>query len=145
MAFRNNAFRRIVLKESNGDLKTDKLLASLAAEFGQAVAGTPYLRNAANKYTMKSLAGNLEPQRAVGILTGTMFEILQGVFAKQREYALKRYKENPDGKKPSDLSAMWITVQHMQLLAIQATRPVAAVFRYVPGLCVGRSSCEASR
>jgi hypothetical protein len=38
MAFRNNAFREAVLKESNGDLDSDRLLAGLAQQFGKAVS-----------------------------------------------------------------------------------------------------------
>lgn len=119
MAFRNNAFRKIVLRESHGDLRTDRLLASLAQQFGEAVVGTPYLRSALNTSTVKSLAGRLEPHALSEILTGTLFEILMGVFAKQRQIQLKRFKSHPGGKKPNDRDALWGTVQHMQMLAIQ--------------------------
>lgn len=132
MAFRNNEFRNRVLMKSKGDLNTDRLLSSLAQEFGKAVQNAPYLRSAQNPHTMKSLSGISEPHQLSEVLTGAMFDVLKGVFAKQREAQIKRHKANPEGKKPSDSSALWITVQHMQMLAIQPLDllpPCSATFR----------------
>jgi hypothetical protein len=118
MAFRNNAFRKVVLKESNGDLNTAQLLAGLAQQFGEAASNAPYLRSALNDQTMEKLAGKLEPHALSEVMTGTMFEILKGVFAKHRENELERYKEGRSSK-PSDVRTLADTVPRMQMLAFQ--------------------------
>jgi len=117
MAFRNNAFRRHVLKESNGNLAEAQLLAGLAKQFGEAVINNDYLRSALNKQTMASLAGKLEPHAVSEVLTGTMFDILMGVFAKHRHNELETFKAR--GRKPSDARALAQTVPRMQMIAIQ--------------------------
>ena len=119
MAFRNNAFRRLVLKESKGNLDTDTLLANLAQEFGQVVAGDAYLRSAHNEKTMKDLTGNLEPHALSEVLTGAMFDILKGVFAKQRDSDRKDYESGAKKRKPSDVAALAAAVPRMQTMAIQ--------------------------
>jgi hypothetical protein len=118
MAFRNNAFRGHVLEESKGNLDDATLLAGLAKQFGEAVSDDPYLRSALSRETMKTLAGNLEPHALSEVLTGTMFDILKGVFAKQREAELERFQAGSI-KEPSDRSALAHTVPRMQTLAIQ--------------------------
>lgn len=118
MAFRNNEFRKVVLKESGGNLATGQLLADLARQFGEATSGDPYLRSARNKQTMQSLAGTLEPHALSEVLTGAMFDILMGVFAKHRENEVKRFKAGRSSK-PSDRRALADTVPRMQLLGIQ--------------------------
>ncbi|TPK87466.1 serine protease [Mesorhizobium sp. B2-4-17] len=118
MAFSNNEFRIKVLRESNGDLDTATLLAGLAEEFGSAVSDAPYLRSALNNKTMQKLAGTLEPHVLSEVMTGTMFDILKGVFAKQRQAELDRYQADPT-RKPSDRRALAFTVPRMQSLAIQ--------------------------
>lgn len=130
MAFRNNAFRHIVLQQSKGNLDDDKLLANLAEEFGEAVTGDAYLRSALNKKTMKDLAGNLEPHALSEVLTGAMFDILKGVFAKERES--ERTETGDKKKKPSDVAALAQTVPRMQTMAIQPLDllpPCAVTFR----------------
>jgi hypothetical protein len=131
MAFRNNAFRRVVLQESNSDLSTDNLLSGLAQQFGKAVSNAPYLRSADNDKTMATLAGKLEPHSLSEVLTGTMFDILKGVFAKHRDDELERFKAG-EIKKPSDVRALAATVPRMQMLAIQPLDllpPCAVTFR----------------
>jgi hypothetical protein len=131
MAFRNNAFRKVVLKESYGDLNTAQLLAGLAQQFGEAVSNAPYLRSALNEQTMEKLAGKLEPHALSEVMTGTMFDILKGVFAKHRENELERYKEGRSSK-PSDVRALADTVPRMQMLAFQPLDflpPCAVTFR----------------
>jgi hypothetical protein len=118
MAFQNNGFRARVLKESNGNLAADALLSGLAQQFGEAVTGEPYLRSALNKKTMTQLAGTLEPHDLSEVLTGTMFDILKGVFAKHRKDELAGYRAEPT-RKPSDRRALASTVPLMQMLAIQ--------------------------
>lgn len=131
MAFRNNAFRKVVLKESNGDLNADQLLAGLAQQFGKAVSNAPYLRSALNQQTMESLAATLEPHSLSQVMTGTMFDILKQVFAKHRESELERFKAG-EISKPSDVRALAATVPRMQMLAIQPLDllpPCAVTFR----------------
>ena len=112
MAFRNNAFRRILLKESNGVQGWAGLLAGLAQQFSKATDGAPYLRSALTPLKMKDVAEKLEPHALSEVMTATMFDILLGVFAKQRENELKRTK-------PSDVRALAAAVPRMQTLAIQ--------------------------
>jgi len=131
MAFRNNPFRRVVLKESNGDLSTNQLLAGLAREFGEAVSDVPYLRSALNQKTMQSLAGTIEPHALSEVMTGTMYDILLGVFGHHRQRELERHKAG-GSKKPSDVRALADTVPRMQILAIQPLDllpPCAVTFR----------------
>lgn len=131
MAFRNNAFRRVVLRESNGKLTNAQLLAGLAQEFGRATLNAPYLRSGLNRNTMEDLEGNLEPHALSEVLTGAMFDILMGVFAKHQKNEVKRAKEGRS-KKPSDVRALADTVPRMQMLAIQPLDllpPCAVTFR----------------
>jgi hypothetical protein len=131
MAFRNNAFREVVLKESNGDLDTAQLLAGLAQQFGEATVNAPYLRSARNDRTMEKLKGTIEPHALSEVMTGTMFDILKGVFAKHRENELARYKAGRSSK-PSDKRALADTVPRMQMLAFQPLDllpPYAVTFR----------------
>lgn len=117
MAFRNNAFRRHVLEKCKGDLNNDTLLANLAQEFGEAVTGEAYLRSALNKKSMQDLADNLEPHALSEVLTGAMFDLLKGIYAKQRES--DREEHATGRKKMSDLAALAATVPRMQTMAIQ--------------------------
>ncbi len=131
MAFRNNPFRKVVLKESNGKLTDAQLLAGLAREFGEATTNAPYLRTGLNNKTMKKLAGNLEPHALSEVLTGAMFDILMGVFAKHQKNEVKRAKAG-GSKQPSDIRALADTVPRMQMLAIQPLDllpPCAVTFR----------------
>src|SRR5262249_30931202 len=131
MAFSNNAFRKVVLKESEGNLDTADLLAGLAQQFGKAVTNAPYLRSALEPDTMADLAGKLEPHALSVVLTGAMFDILKGAFAKHPERELKRFEEGRS-KRPSDVRALADTVPRMQMLAIQPLDllpPCAVTFR----------------
>ena len=131
MAFRNNEFRKLVLKDSHGKLTDAQLLAGLAQQFGRATQGAPYLRSALNKQTMDTLAGTLEPHALSEVMTGTMFDILMGVFAKHQKAEVKRAKAGGSAK-PSDLRALADTVPRMQMLAIQPLDllpPCAVTFR----------------
>ena len=131
MAFRNNAFRKVVLKESNGKLTNAQLLAGLAHEFGRATENAPYLRTGLNNKTMKKLAGNLKPHALSEVMTGAMFDILMGVFAKHQKNEVKRAKAG-GSKNPSDIRALADTVPRMQMLAIQPLDllpPCAVTFR----------------
>jgi hypothetical protein len=93
------------------------LLANLAREFGEAVTGEAYLRSALNNETMQDLAGNLEPHALSEVLTGAMFEVLKGVYARQRGRGRKG--QPGDQKTASDAQALAAAVPRMQTMAIQ--------------------------
>ena len=105
MAFQRRGFRRQMLEESHGNPDTDELLSG---QFGEAARGDVYLRSALNTHSMQSLAGRLEPRALSEVLTGTMFDILKGVFAKHRKERLA-----------SNMRVMFDTVLRLQILAIQ--------------------------
>jgi hypothetical protein len=131
MSLRNNGFRHVVLKESEGKQGWAELLAGLAQEFGKAVSNAPYLRSALKKTTMSELAGTIEPHALSEVMTGTMFDILMGVFAYHRENELERFNAG-EINQPSDLRALADTVPRMQTLAIQPLDllpPCAVTFR----------------
>lgn len=117
MAFRNNDFRKAMIKES-ADLAGGTLLSSLAQEFGNAVIGQPYLRTAANKLTMSDIKNDLQPHRVSQVLTGACFDIMVRLFGKYKERMDQRFKHNPKSK-PSLPNAFWYTIQRMQMMAIQ--------------------------
>ncbi|MHC1551237.1 gluzincin family metallopeptidase [Phyllobacterium sp. K27] len=117
MAFRNNDFRKAMIKES-AELATGTLLSSLAQEFGNAVIGQPYLRTAANTLTMNDIKGDLQPHRISQVLTGACFDIMVRLFGKYKDRMEQRFKNNPK-KKPSLPNAFWYTIQRMQMMAIQ--------------------------
>ncbi len=118
MALRNNAFRHVALRESNGKLTDSRLLGGLAQQFAKATNGAPYLRSGLNDHTMQSLAGTLEPHALSEVMTGAMFDILMGIFAKHQKNEVKRAKAGGT-KRPSDRRALADTVPRMQMLAIQ--------------------------
>jgi hypothetical protein len=131
MAFRNNAFRKLVLKDSHGKLTDAQLLAGLAQQFSRATEGAPYLRSGLNRQTMKKLEGVLEPHALSEVLTGAMFDVLMGLFAKHQKNEIKRAKAGGT-KNPSDIRALADTVPRMQMLAIQPLDflpPCAVTFR----------------
>ena len=97
-------------RKATATLRPTHLLSGLAQQFGEAVIDAPYLRSALNTETMKSLAGNLEPHTLSEVLTGTMFDILKGVFAKHREAELERSRRTK-GKAERSASA-WPQLSH---------------------------------
>jgi hypothetical protein len=117
MAFRNNDFRKAMIKES-ADLAGGTLLSSLAQEFGNAVIGQPYLRTAANQLTMSDIRNDLQPHRISQVLTGACFDIMVRLFGKYKDRMDQRNKDNPKSK-PSLPNAFWYTIQRMQMMAIQ--------------------------
>ena len=111
MVFRNNSFREGLAELTDGNLDGDTVLSGLAQQFGSAVSGRPYLRNAAGKRKMSDLPADMEPHDASEVLTSTVFEIIQKL---SRNYPARR------NKKISVLDALWYTIQRVQTMAIQA-------------------------
>lgn len=123
MVFRNNRFRENLARRTGGDLAGDGLLSGLAHEFGKAVDGNDYLRSAANKNTMASLDGNMEPHDASTVLTGAIFDILINISI--------QYHARPRGTS-TVADDLWATVNRLQRMVIQALDllpPVEASFR----------------
>ncbi len=126
MTLRNRSFREALAAQTKGDLAGNNILSGLAAEFGDAVEGRPYLRTAANEETMESLAGELRPHTLSQVMTGAMFDI---VTALTKQYLAR---ETPSGRAVSVARALANTTQRMQQVAVQALDflpPVEATFR----------------
>ncbi|KQW82043.1 hypothetical protein [Ensifer sp. Root127] len=118
MAFRNNGFRKVVVKESEGDLDDASLLASLARQFGEAVTGQPYLRTALNQKTVGVVQGK-GPHETSEVLTGAMFEIMAELLEKRKERQARRVQQDPSARTESLERLFWYTIEHMQRSAIQ--------------------------
>ena len=121
IAFRNNAFRRLLIAETKGDLEKESTLSKLAEEFGKHVAGQPYLRSARNKLKFKDVANEQRPHYMSQVLTGAMFDI---IFRLSKYYVAARKRTVPE--------AFWDTIQRMQNMAIQPLDllpPVDVTFR----------------
>jgi hypothetical protein len=117
MAFRNNAFRKVIGAETGGDLSTDTTLSHIAEQFGEAVTGQPYLRSAKNCLTMSKVANNPRPHYLSQVLTGAMFDIILSL---SQSYLDRNEERKQNNQKPISVGdAFWYTVQRMQMMAIQ--------------------------
>ena len=105
---RNNKFRGALAQTTGGNLAAADHLIHIAEQFGQAVAGNPYLRTADNGIRMSDITENDGPHYASQVLTGTMFDIL---------LALSNHYINDRGQ--SAKQAFWNAIQRMQRIAIQ--------------------------
>jgi len=122
MALRNVKFRQLVADMTEGKLSGSNALGNVAAEFGQAVSGRPYLRSATNSDTMVDLAGVTEPHRLSEVMTGAMFDILIKL-AEQYQSPQRAFTPR---------QAFAFASDRMQEIAIQALDflpPVEATFR----------------
>jgi len=129
MTLRNNSFRRALATRTAGHLESksgEALLAAVGTEFGNAVTGQPYLRSAANKYSLGMFRDEIEPHALSEVMTGTMFEI----FVALTEQYLAR--EKSDGETHSPAQALNYAWARMQVIAIQALDllpPVEVTFK----------------
>jgi len=82
LALFNNDIRHRLAETTGGDLRAAGPLAGLASQFGQVVAGRPYLRSAINELTMGEVGSSLSPHTVSQVLTGAMFDILISIAAK---------------------------------------------------------------
>jgi hypothetical protein len=117
MTLRNTSFRQELAKKTAGHLNTKSgraLLAAVAAEFGKAVSGQPYLRSAANRHSLSEFKNEIEPHALSEVMTGAMFDI----FVALTEQYLKR--ERSDGRNHTPAEALSFAVARMQVIAIQA-------------------------
>ena len=110
----NNQLRWEVARVSQGDLSQDTVVAALAEEFGHYTTGRPHLRTAINDKTIEQVSGSSSPYPWSEVLTGAMWEILKGMFAKYRA----RPKKNT-GRPPSDKEALLWAVNRFRRVAFQ--------------------------
>jgi hypothetical protein len=121
IAFRNNAFRRILIAQTKGDLNKESTLSKLAEEFGKHVAGQPYLRSARSKLKYKDVVNDQRPHYMSEVLTAAMFDIVVHL---SKYYVAERKRTVPE--------AFWDTIQRMQNMAVQPLDllpPVDVTFR----------------
>lgn len=117
MTLRNNSFRRELAARTKGDLKTktgQQLIGAVAAQFGQAVNGQPYLRSAANPSKMSDYKDKIEPHELSQVMTASMFDI----FVALTEQYLQREKTSGDTLTPAQ--SLQYAAARMQVIAIQA-------------------------
>lgn len=114
-ALRNNDVRQVVADLSQGDLTKEAVIADLAEEFGQELAGEapssaarPYLRSANNAMKMRDIRGEWRPHRCSQVLTGAVFEILSQIALKHLE----------DGESPR--TALWHATDRLTRIALRA-------------------------
>ena len=121
LLLRNNTFRKRIAQATDGNLSRAKQLNQIAEQFGQAIDGEPYLRNAAKKSRMSDINDADGPHRYSEVMTGTMYEILLKI---SDHYLLER------GRKPAQ--AYWNAASRMKRMAIQPLDllpPVDVTFR----------------
>ncbi len=115
---RNNKFRRRLADKTAGNLSKEKILASIAREFGEAVIDKPYLRTARNKLKMneKEVKESTSAHFVSQVMTGAMFDILK----KFAESYVKRAQANTN-KERNEVSknAFYRAIMRMQRIAIQ--------------------------
>ncbi|MGD8624979.1 MAG: serine protease [Anaerolineae bacterium] len=110
----NNSLRWEVAGVSEGDLSKDTIIAALAKEFGHYASGRPHLRSATNTKTMDEVRYTISPYPWSEVLTGAMWDILSGMFAKYRAEP-----KRSTGKPPSDKEALLWAVNHFRRVAFQ--------------------------
>ena len=110
----NNSLRWEVARVSGGDLSEDRIVAALAEEFGHYATGRPHLRSATNQKTMEEVRDETSPYPWSEVLTGAMWDILSGMFAKYRARPKKRTR-----KPPSDKEALLWAVNRFRRVAFQ--------------------------
>ncbi len=110
----NNTLRWKAAQVPEGDLSKDTLIAALAEEFGHYATGRPHLRSATNEKTMGEVQGTTSPYPWSEVMTGAMWDILSGMFAKYRTKPKKR-----TGEPPSDKEALLWAVNRFRRVAFQ--------------------------
>ena len=109
----NDQLRVEVAKATGGDLSRDTIISGLAAEFAHYASGRPHLRSAQNPKTMEDVADQMGPHDWSEVLTGAMWEILCGIFARYRS------KPRRGGRGPTDKEALLWAVHRFQRVALQ--------------------------
>lgn len=110
----NNSLRWEVARVAKGDLSEDTIIAALAEEFGHYATGRSHLRSATNTKTVDDVQSTTSPYPWSEVMTGAMWDILSGMFAKYRAKPKKS-----TGKPPSDKEALLWAVNRFRRLAFQ--------------------------
>lgn len=135
LTLNNGELRQRLAEASEGRFDKATDLAALAAEFGLAVQGRPYLRTALNTSRMSDLQGETSPHRLSGVLTGAMFDVLIRI----GDLYATADEEEPGKKPTSAKQRFWWAADRMQRTAIQPIDllpPVEATFRdYALAVC----------
>jgi hypothetical protein len=108
----NNQLRWELGKVS-GNLCRDTTIAALAEEFGHYATGRPHLRSALNTLTMGDVHENATPDDWAPVMTGAMWDILGGVFARYRT------KPKHTGRLPSTKEALLRAVSRFCRIVFQ--------------------------
>ena len=101
-ALLNNELRWEVAKKSEGDLSKDKIISSLAEEFGYYSYGRPYLRTAQDQRKIRDVQAETSPYEWSQVLTGAMFDILKEIMA------IRKTKLSSDGRMPTIKEALYL-------------------------------------
>jgi hypothetical protein len=138
LTLKNDTLRRQMAKSSGGRFKDATTLAALAEQFGQAVKGRPYLRNALNDSKMGDMVNEMSPHRLSEVLTGAMYDALIALGERYQERGEDGVEEEPT-KKKTPIQAFQFASDRMQRTAIQPLDllpPVEATFRdYALAVC----------
>lgn len=121
LLLRNNVFRRRIAKETGGNLSKAKHLKHIAEQFGKAISGEEYLRNAENTTKMSDISEDDGPHKISEVLTGAMYDLLLQI--------AKGYIK--DGRRTA-AQAYWDAAIRMKRMAIQPLDllpPVDVTFR----------------
>jgi hypothetical protein len=130
----NTRLRRALADATGGKIDRATAVSEIAAEFGKAVSGKPYLRNVKSDKKMSDLAGVDEPHDLSEVLTATMFEILTCIGDQYQQAPA-----NPGQKVESPKEAFKNAAERMWRMAMQPLDllpPVEVNFRdYALAVC----------
>jgi hypothetical protein len=104
---RNNTFRQLIARDTQGRLENAQHIAEIAQEFGEAVKNRPYLRTARSPLQMTQAREIGEPHQMSQVLTAAMFDVLTAIADHHAAH----------GKTPAE--AFWFAADRMQRTAIQ--------------------------
>jgi hypothetical protein len=110
-ALLNNELRWEVAKDTEGDLSKDKIISSLAEEFGFYSYGRPYLRTAQDPRKLVEVQDETSQYEWSQVLTGAMFDILKEFVA------IRKATPRSDGR--------FLTIKEALMLATNRFRRVA--------------------
>jgi hypothetical protein len=141
LSLRNNNFREQLTKEAGSEMEIEEVLGSIARQFGEAVAGTPYLRSALNKQKMSDVQGITSPHRVSQVMTGAMFDLFLELIRHYRNDPGEASQDEPaeNGPVKSSRQALALAARRMQRMAVQPLDllpPVDVTFRdYALAVC----------
>jgi hypothetical protein len=127
LALFNSDIRHFVAQKTQANLKEDKILSSIAEEFGQDLYARPYLRSASNHFSMEhpEIKNSTSAHQISQVLTGAMFEILIGIAQLHMDKNLPVSEDgssDPEVRSPrkvTPLQAMWWAADRFRRVALQ--------------------------